>query len=863
MPTIHEDDPKVAAAAPSRPRSTASGSGPSQGTWDTRPYPQHPISQLPTANSAAAPRGRPACRHCGAPLLDAATQASGFCCAGCTYVYRLVHEHGLDGYYRIKDSITVPADPVVFHVRDYGWLETAQREAEQRAAAGAVPVLDLDVQGISCVGCVWLIERLFQQQPGARDIVVNAQLGTMRLRWIAGEWVATDFARKLQAFGYLVGPSAGGQASGGESRALVRRIGLCTAFAMNVMLFAFPVYFGMESSFAYAGLFGILSMTFGTLSLLVGGSYFLGRAVAALRAGTMHIDLPIAIGIVGAYAGSLYGWLAGEERFVYFDFVATFILLMLIGRWAQVAAVERNQRRLLRLQPKPPRLRAEDGTGITPDEITAGRRFFAAAGQAVPVAARLEGRAATFSLASINGEAAPRVFQTGQRIPAGAVFVGRDAVVLEAVEAWADSLLARLLQPSARPGWRQRLLERIVRGYLIGIIAVAVLSGLGWWFATGEALRTWSVVTAVLVVSCPCAIGLAFPLADEMATVALRRRGVFVREGDLWPKLAKIRRIVFDKTGTLTLETPVLRNPAALAALAPETRAALFELVADNPHPVSQCLLENLLAAGASPEFHPLDETLAEAGAPPTVKPAIIETVGYGVTFGPWSLGRPGWRGGVTGECQLSVDIPPPVEAVHDVELCRAGAVVARFAFTDAIRPNAQAEIAALQRDGFALGILSGDRQEKVSALAAELGLPAASALGDLSPQDKATCITAQDGGSTLMLGDGANDSLAFDRALCRGTPVIHRGVLEQKSDFYYLGRGIDGIRAMFAINAVRARTQRRILVFSVLYNLLAVGLAVAGHMNPLVAAIMMPINSMLTLLIVTGGMRSVFGNTH
>jgi Cu2+-exporting ATPase len=111
------------------------------------------------------------------------------------------------------------------------------------------------------------------------------------------------------------------------------------------------------------------------------------------------------------------------------------------------------------------------------------------------------------------------------------------------------------------------------------------------------------------------------------------------------------------------------------------------------------------------------------------------------------------------------------------------------------------------------------------------------------------------------MLGDGANDSLAFDQALCRGTPVIHRGVLEQKSDFYYLGRGIDGIRAMFEVNTVRTRTQTRILVFSVAYNLLAVGLAVAGHMNPLVAAIMMPINSILTLLIVTGGMRSVFGS--
>jgi Cu2+-exporting ATPase len=810
--------------------------------------PALPLSPLVSRPAPAAERRT--CRHCGATLLDAAAAASGFCCAGCAYVHRLVHEHGLEGYYRLKDHVTVPADPTVFQSRDYGWLDAAQRAAEaavvdRPAGASRNPALDLDLQGISCVGCVWLIERLFQQQAGGRDIVVNAQLGRMRLGWNAGAFSAAEFARKLQAFGYLVGPATATAAAGGETRALVRRIGLCAAFAMNVMLFTLPVYFGMERTFQYAGLFGILSLVFGTLSLLTGGSYFVGRAVQALRAGAMHIDLPIAIGIVGAYTGSLYGWLTGEERFVYFDFVSAFILLMLVGRWAQVAAVERNQRRLLRLQPKPPPLRTVAGAEIAPEELVPGVQYHAAAGQAVPVASGLSGGAATFSLASINGEAVPRVFPAGQRVPAGAVYVGREPVVLEAREAWADSLLARLMQPAPRAGWRQRLLERIVRGYLIGIIAVAVLAGAGWWVATGDALRTWSVVTAVLVVSCPCAIGLAFPLADEMATVALRRRGVFVREADLWPKLAKIRRLVFDKTGTLTLETPLLRNPLALATLAPEARAALFALVSDNPHPVSQCLLEQLLAAGAVP-------ALATASA-------VQETVGYGLTLGPWSLGRPGWRGGSAGNTQL------PAESAgdpgHDVELCRDGVVVAQFRFADAVRPHVPEEVAALRCDGFEVSILSGDRQEKVDALAGKLGLPAGSALGGLSPQDKAARITAGGAEETLMLGDGANDSLAFDQALCRGTPVIHRGVLEQKSDFYYLGRGIDGIRAMFAVNAIRTRTQAAILIFSVAYNLLAVGLAVAGHMNPLVAAILMPINSLLTLLIVTGGMRRVFAS--
>ncbi|MDP3070607.1 MAG: heavy metal translocating P-type ATPase metal-binding domain-containing protein [Opitutaceae bacterium] len=795
---------------------------------------------------------RPICRHCGAALIDARMRETGFCCAGCSYVFRLVHEHGLAGYYRLKDEVTAPADAAVFQPRDYGWLEAAQREAEggarspgepgfqpaHRSATQAgsesrpyldVPELTLGLQGISCAGCVWLIERIFQQAQGARDIVVNAQYGTMRLRWSPGEFSAAEFARRLQALGYLTGP-AGGQDAEPESRGLAKRLGLCAAFALNVMLFAFPTYFGMEPSFEYARLFGLLALGFGTLSVLVGGGYFIGRAVQAAREGALHIDQPIAIGIVGAYAGSLYGWLAGEERFVYFDFVSAFIVLMLIGRWAQVAAVERNRRRLLAHQPRPAPVLLDDGTAVPPEQVLAGQRLVLAAGQMLPVEARLAGEAAAFSFASINGEAEPRVFRNGQRVPAGAVNLGRAACRLEALQPWAESLLARLLAPAERTRDRRGLLEQIVQGYLIGILAIAALAGAGWWLATGDALRAGAVVTAVLVVSCPCAIGLAFPLADEIATVALRRRGVFVRDGGLWARLGRVRKIVFDKTGTLTLETPVLRNPAALRALAPAERAALFTLVRDSLHPVSQCLLENLLG---------------ENGTETAIAGDVRETVGHGVECGPWSLGRAGWRAGEAGE--------------GGTIFAWAGRVLARFDLADTARADARDEIGALRARGLEVFILSGDHAGKVGALAREIGLPADHARGGLAPQAKADWLGRHAADDALMLGDGANDSLAFDRALCRGTPVVHRGVLEGKADFYWLGRGIGGIRALFEVDTVRRRTQRAILVFSITYNLTAVGLAVAGRMNPLLAAVLMPVNSLLTLALVSWGMAGVF----
>lgn len=763
------------------------------------------------------------CRHCGSALLDETMRTSGFCCNGCSYVFRLVHDSGLDRYYRFKDDVTAPADPAVFHPRDYAWLDEAQASAEARQVP--VPALTLDVQGISCAACVWLIERVFLQQPGAREILVNAPYGTAQLKWTRGEFHASDFARRLQGFGYTLGPASETHGES-ESRSLVKRIGLCAAFTMNVMLFTLPVYFGMESTFEWAGLFELLSFGFGTLSLLVGGSYFLVRGWRALREGTLHIDLPIALGIAGAYAGSLYGWVASRAEYMYFDFVSTFILLMLIGRWAQVAAVERNRRRLLGGQPQKQRVQVEGGAPVAPEDLQPQQTITLTPGQTAPVESRLLDGTAVFSLASINGESAPRVFSPGQRVPAGAVAAGRNPVRLLTLQRWEDSLLARLLAPQAATSTRHVFLERIVRGYLTGILGIALFAGIGWWLATQDALKTGAIVTAILVVSCPCAVALAFPLADEMATVALPRFGVFVRDAGLWSRLRSVRWLIFDKTGTLTLETPRLRNPDELSALDGDARAALLALVADNAHPVSQSLLEHLLAGG------PLTPLSGE----------VRETVGAGVEMGPWSLGRAGWRD--TSEGGATV-------------FARNGEVLARFEFSDAVRADALQELAELSRRGYTSAILSGDDQSKVSALARKLGIGESCALGEMSPQAKAAWLQENARNDSLMLGDGANDSLAFDQALCRGTPVIHRGVLERKADFYYLGRGIGGIRALLEVDVIRHRTQRRILVFSIAYNLLAVGLAVAGRMNPLVAAILMPVSSLVTLAIVTAGMRN------
>jgi len=383
------------------------------------------------------------------------------------------------------------------------------------------------------------------------------------------------------------------------------------------------------------------------------------------------------------------------------------------------------------------------------------------------------------------------------------------------------------------------------------------------------------VALSVLVVSCPCAIGLALPLADEMAVAALRRDGVFVRENDLWARLGRVRKIIFDKTGTLTLESPVLANPETLEALGDDDRRALFAMVRDNPHPVSQCLYEALLlarSAGATGDGSPPD--LAAGG--------VFEEIGAGVGLrlagDLWMLGRPGWRGvpgGFEAPCEQNLEggvlSPPSVAAGSaagggekadeaeraQTEFCRNGVVLARFRFADTVRADARVEIAALRAAGHEVFILSGDRQAKVDAMTREIGLPEDHGAGEVGPEGKADWVRRHDNKDTLMLGDGANDSLAFTCAHCRGTPMVHRGALESKADFYYLGRGIGGIRRLLAVDRIRARTQRWVLGFAIAYNLAAVGFAVAGHMSPLLAAGLMPASALISLAIVGLGMRT------
>lgn len=796
-----------------------------------------------STQTAAEPRhdrgGKRACIHCGLPFRPTAGREE-FCCTGCEYVYHLIRDEGLEKFYDLRDGAGAPALPSVFQPRDYRWLEEMVRAAETEVGRGGKARLVLDLQGISCVGCIWLIEKVFRRTDGASDIRIHSGLGRMELAWVAGSCDVVGFARKLQGFGYLVGPPVKEPRS--ESSRLVLRMGLCAVFAMNAMLFSLPFYLGMEEDFAFAGLFGWLTFFFATLSLIVGGGYFIRRAVSGLRHGVLHIDLPIALGIVAAYTASVGAWLTGQLGFMYFEFVSTFSFLMIVGRWAQTAAVERNRHRLLGRRLGPPRVEQTGPAGeVREVEVTAlkeGDRYRVRPGEPVPLASRLHSSDTTVSMDWISGEAESQPVRRGGLVASGAILLGGEPAELEALEPWSRSLLEKLLNFGEDGPERSPLLERVIKIYLGVVMAVAGAGGAAWWLLAGDIPTAVQVLVSVLVVSCPCVLGVALPLTDEIAISRLRALGIFVRNAFLWTRLRGVRKILFDKTGTLTLETLALDNPEAIDRLADRERTALGQLVAGSRHPVATCLREWVLAR--QPGLMP------GGGAP------AREVVGSGLEWRDaegtvWRLGKADWAAG----SEAANDA-----GVSGTVLGRDGRACAVFRLREQVREDAASEIAALQGEGYPVTILSGDRPEKTRALAAQLGLPADRALGGLSPDEKAAWVDAHAMDEALMVGDGANDSLAFDRALCRGTPAIDRGLLENKADFYFLGKGLGGIRRLLAAGRLRDRVVKVIFVYAVAYNLAAVAVCLAGWMNPLVAAIIMPISSLVSLALVALGLR-------
>jgi Cu2+-exporting ATPase len=707
-----------------------------------------------------------------------------------------------------------------------------------RRRADGTARLELVLDHADCAACVVDVEAVAAAQPGVVAARLNVTDRRLAVEWRAGAADAAAVVAALAAAGYVTHPFEPGRpeaAEAREMRRLVRALAVAGFAAMNVMLLSVSVWAGNVSDITpdTRDLFHWISALIALPAAAVAGEPFFTSAFAALRRGTTNMDVPISIGVVLALGVSVYET-ATSGLHAYFDSALMLLFFLLAGRVLDQAMRRRTRAAAANLAA----LHAETATRLEPDGghtavparlLVPGDRVLVRPGERVPADGVVEAGLGSLDESGLSGETAPRRVGRGDPIHAGALAL--DAALTVAVRAsGADTLLAEIERLMTAAGERRgayvRLADRAARLYAPVVHVTAALACLAW-LAVGASLHyAVLIAVAVLIITCPCALALAVPAVQVVAAGALFRRGVLLASGDALERLAAVDTVVFDKTGTLTLP-----EPQRLA------------VVADGP----QDDLVALAARLALSSRHPL--AAAVAAAAPAAAP--LDGVGEEAGRGVWaSVGGTDVRLGSPAFCDAEA-VAATARALHPTAsliAVRAGERAAVFAVPQALRPDARRTIADLLAAGFAVRILSGDRPEAVAPVAAALGLPEDVARGGLTPADKVAAIAAlrAAGHRVLMVGDGLNDAPALAAADVSLAPVTAVDLTQGQADAVFLGRGLGPVAETLAIARRARRRMTENLGLAVLYNLIAVPLAVFGFVTPLVAALAMSGSSLL-----------------
>jgi Cu2+-exporting ATPase len=716
----------------------------------------------------------------------AAVEGAPFCCAACELAWEIVQGAGLERYYALREAPAPRPGPA-----GGGWNALpVEAEGDGRSA------ISLHIDGMRCAACAWVTERVLLATPGVVSASVGYATGRARIAWEPRTDLDTLCGR-IAALGYR--PRALGEAPAPD-RELLLRLGVASFVAMNVMLASAAVYAGWFEgmSAGHAALFRWASLALATPVATWCASPFFVRAVAGLRAGVLPMDLPVAIGVATMYGHGLWATPRGEDA--YLDSLSMLVALLLGGRVLEQRGRRRTTEAALSLAACAPRVvrRVEGGALVPAGSVAAGERIEVAAGEEIGADGVVEGGEGRVRAALLTGESEPVAVGVGDAVVAGSVLA--DGALRVRVEAaGGDTLLARMASELARAVERPAppaVTDRIAP-FFTG--ATLLLAGLG--FATGG----MATGVAVLVVACPCALALASPLAVAAGLGAAARRGLLIRSGGTLAALARARVVILDKTGTLTTGEPevVSADDGVLRIAAGLARSSV--------HPVARAIVAAAVRRGI-----PLPEGRD-----------VREEVGVGlqgvVDGRSWRLGA-----GAAGESLLT-----------------GGRLTGRIRLADAPRRDAAEAVAALRALGLRVVLLSGDHADVAGRIGELAGVD--EVVAPASPAEKAAWIAAQ-GGGVVFVGDGLNDGpalLAADVGIAMGSgaasSVLAADAVVARDG---LGPVVAGIRAARAAQRAVARNARR----SIVYNALAVTAALAGVVNPLVAALLMPASSTLVI---------------
>ena len=706
--------------------------------------------------------------------------------------------------------------------------------------------LELAVRGAKCAGCIKKIESGLKALPGVREARLNLSTNKLAVAWDEGALAGIEVTRALDALGYQAAPfdpEAVAAETDLTGRSLLRALAVAGFATANIMLLSVAIWAGHSGEMGPAtrDLMHWISALIAVPAASYAGRPFFRSAIAALKAGRANMEVPISLAVVLALGMSIHETLAGGED-AYFDAAVMLLFFLLIGRYLDHrlrAKAREAARELLALQSVAANRLDANGvvTAVSARDLRVGDQIVLAPGDRAPVDGVIESGRTEADVSLITGESAPAPFAPGDQIHAGVVNVA-ERIVMRATARAEDSLVAdltRLVEAGEQGRGRYvRLADRAARVYVPLVHSLALASFLGWFFIGGLGLRDSAMIAiAVLIITCPCALGLAAPVVQIVATGRLFRAGVLVKSGDALERLSEVDAFVFDKTGTLTLGKPSLLNAESLP---PDSLAGAARLARASRHPLSRALVR---FAGPGPVAEDLEETPGK-GVSGRIDGRLAR------------LGRASWVG---------ADDLQALSDTSNLEMWFAfeGDAPVRFIFEDRLRADAPSVMARLKDRALGLEMLSGDRQRPAAAIAGELGLETWSA--ELSPHGKIDRLEVRSsaGEKIAMVGDGLNDAPALAAAHVSLSPGTAADASQAAADFVFQG---DGLQPVVEAYDVSRKARRRVLEnfgLAAAYNAIAVPIAVCGFVTPLIAAIAMSASSVLVTLNalrLTGGRR-------
>lgn len=708
-----------------------------------------------------------------------------------------------------------------------------------RSLGGGLVQVDFAVPEVHCAACIRTIETALQKLPGVAGARVNLSTKRVSVRLREGEF--PPLVATLSRLGYEAHLFDRENDSGKDPvlSELIRAVAVAGFAATNIMLLSVSVWSGATD--ATRDLFHWVSALIAIPALAFAGRIYFRSAWNALSRGRMNMDVPIAVGITLAYALSLYETI-NHGPHAYFDASVSLLFFLLIGRTLDHVMREKARTAvsgLRRLAARGATIVACDGTlsYVPVEEIAKGDVILVAAGERVPVDALVIKGASEVDRSLVSGESELEPVGKGTALQAGTLNL-TGALTLEAVAAAKDSFLAEMVRlMEAAEGGRalyRRIADRTSALYAPVVHLTALLTFLGWLFASGDWHRAMVIAIAVLIITCPCALGLAVPIVQVVAARRLFEQGVMVKDGSAMERLAGIDTVIFDKTGTLTLGTLRLVNGDRIT---PADMAVAAQLAMHSRHPVARAI--------------------AEANRDVSMKSQILEAVNEVPGFGlEASMNGSVWR---LGRAQWALD--DGAEAMGTVLSCDGG-LRASFVCEDRLRGGAAETVAELAGQGLVVEMLTGDHDANAKVTAGQAGIDAYRS--GMLPGEKVARIAAfaDRGRKVLMVGDGLNDAPALAAAHVSMAPATAADIGRNAADFVFLRESLAVIPFTLDISRKAGRLIRQNLAFAIAYNFVAVPIAIFGYVTPLVAAIAMSLSSIVVIanaMRLTGG-RSVAG---